>query len=98
MANLTPTLELVITSADVADLAKQGMTVREAEVATAASLRNLPLQSGVSFSAPRICVVDGNYFVENFSALVASIFDKDGVTYLKFTTGDLVALRYIIQD
>lgn len=100
MFDFTPTLELVITEAEVAELTAEGSNLEEATESLSTAMKNLSreMRTGMTFTAQRIRIVGTDIFLCDFIAVVSAAFDVDGVTYLKLVTGDTIAIRFIVAE
>ena len=105
MFDFTPTLELVIPAANAARATAAeapGTTLEDALKDAAEYMadnfksKSNQIHTGMAFNAELIRIVGTEIIINDFHAMVAAVFDIDAVTYLKLTTGDVIAIQFVV--
>ena len=103
MSTFTPTLIVVATKAEVAEMAEQGITLEDARQQFVQFFKTQDIANKLTFTATRVLVAESQdwetpLYLTAFNAMVVAKFEMEGDFYLKLATGDVVALDFSIID
>ena len=93
MSAFTPTLRMDVNDDQLREIEALGLTLDEAANDVVQFFRNASVTDNLQMTAENITVIETGQVLKKFRAGVAAIFEIDDLTYLKLTTGDVVALQ-----